>query len=69
MDDLSEFSIAEGETFKLSYSLHYIHKMCLHTKLAKDVHVSVSKDYPIRIRYELDTHGNIEFYVAPKVVD
>jgi len=69
IDDLNEFSITEGETIELSYSLSYIHKMCLHTKLAKDVNVSVSKDYPIRIRYDLDSQSNIEFYVAPKVMD
>lgn len=68
-DDLNEFSITEGETIELSYSLSYIHKMCLHTKLAKDVYVSLSKNYPIRIRYDLDNHGNIEFYVAPKMAD
>lgn len=67
MDDLSEFSIAEGETFQLSYSLHYIHKMCLTTKLSKDIEISISNDYPIRLKYDLGEESYLYFFVAPKI--
>lgn len=67
MDDLNEFSIAEGETLQLSYSLHYIHKMCLTTKLSKDIEISISNNYPIRLKYDLGDDSYMFFFVAPKV--
>jgi len=68
IDDLSEFSIAEGENLEISYSLNYIHKMCLTTKLCKEVQVSISQNYPICIRYDLNENSNVLFYVAPKIL-
>lgn len=43
IDDLNEFSILEGEELELSFSLNYIHKMCLTTKLSKDIKISIKR--------------------------
>ena len=67
IDDLSEFSISEGESMEIGYSLHYIHKMCLTTKLCKEVQFSISENFPICIRYDLDQNSHVIFYVAPKM--
>jgi proliferating cell nuclear antigen len=66
IDDLSEFTISEGEELQLSYSLNYIHKMCLTTKLSKDIDISISSDYPIRLKYDLGDESYVVFFVAPK---
>ena len=66
IDDLSEFTISEGEELQLSYSLNYIHKMCLTTKLSKDIEISISNDYPIRLKYDLGDESYVVFFVAPK---
>jgi len=69
IDDLNEYSVSEDETLDLSYSLTFIHKMCLSTKLAKDITFSISKDFPMRITYNLgEGEGNrLLFYLAPKI--
>lgn len=67
IDDLREFSIAEGENMELSFSINYIHKMCLTTKLSKDIEISISKDFPIRIKYDLGEESFILFFIAPKI--
>ena len=48
IDDLNEFSISEGETIDLSYSLTYVHKMCLTTKLSKDISIGIRTLFPYR---------------------
>lgn len=67
IDDLNEFTISEGENLELSYSLNYIHKMCLTTKLSKDIDISISNDYPIRLKYDLGEESYAVFFVAPKI--
>jgi proliferating cell nuclear antigen len=67
IDDLKEFAICEGEEINLSYSLNYVHKMCLTNKLVSNVELSVSATYPMRIKYDLGADSNIMFFLAPKV--
>lgn len=67
IDDLNEYSIAEDETIDLLYSLTFIQKMCLTTKLSVDVSISISKDYPMKIAYDLGEGSKLLFYLAPKI--
>jgi proliferating cell nuclear antigen len=69
IDDLTEFSISEGETIDLFYSLQYIQKMCLSTKLSPEIAFSISNDYPMRIKYDLGESSHVIFFIAPKIVD
>lgn len=68
MEDLNEFSINEGEIIVLSYSLQYIHKMCLTTKLSKDIEISISNNFPIRLKYDLGQESYLYFFIAPKII-
>ena len=67
IDDLNEFSISEGEFIDLSYSLNYISKMCLTSKLSSEVAFSISKNYPLRIKYDLGSESYAMFYMAPRI--
>lgn len=69
IDDLTEFSINEGETLDLSYSLTYISKMCLTTKLSDDISFHISDDYPMKIKYDLGKGSSLIYYIAPKIKD
>ena len=69
IDDLNEFSISEGETIDLTYSLQYIHKMCLTNKLSSEIEFSMSKECPMKIKYDLGMNGSIIFMIAPKMKD
>mgnify|MGYP003343455604 CR=1 FL=1 len=69
-DELSEYSINEGETVNLSFSLNMLHNICLYYKVSKEVHVHLTKDFPMKIIYYLgDEHTKLVFYLAPKIGD
>lgn len=64
--DLIEFSINEGETIDLSYSLQYISKICLTNKLSSEILFCISKDSPMKIKYDLGNNSELIYYIAPK---
>jgi len=67
IDDLSEFSISEGETIDLQYSLNYVQKMCLTTKLSNEIEFSISDKFPMKIKYDLGDESLAIFFIAPKI--
>lgn len=73
IDDLTTFIIDEGGKLHLSFSLQYLHNICLYHKLAKEIEIKLSEAYPVQIIYDLGgEHGNnakIKFYLAPKIND
>lgn len=68
-DDLTEFAIVEGDELNLSYSLNYLHNICLYNKLAKEIGIHLCANYPLRIDYDLGEGASIRFYLAPKIGD
>lgn len=67
IDDLTEYSIAEDDIIDLKYSLIYIHKMCITNKLSCEIQFCISKEFPMKIKYDLgDNNSMIVFYIAPK---
>ena len=69
IDDLSSYSIVEGEDITLTYSLAYINKMCITNKLSADVEFSLSNDCPMKISYDLGDDSSMIFFMAPKMND
>ena len=71
IDDLTSFSINDGETLNISFSLNHLYNFCLYSKLSKDVEISISDNYPMRVLYRLtgETEAKIVFYLAPKMSD
>jgi len=69
IEDLTEYSIVEGEEIKLSYSLNYIHKMCLTNKISNEINFFISGEYPMKIQYALGDDSYIIFFIAPKISD
>ena len=69
-DDISSYSIAMSDNeMEFSYSLTYINKMCVTNKLANQIEFNLSKEYPMKIYYDLGNKSSIYFYIAPKIVD
>jgi len=66
IDDLSSFSINENETLELSFSLGYLHNICMYNKLAKDVEVLLTDNFPMRMVYSFGELASLTFYLAPK---
>ena len=69
IDDVEEFSINEGENLSISYSLNYLNNICLYHKIAKNIEIKLSNDFPMRIYYDLGEGASILFYLAPKITD
>tara|TARA_B110000495_G_C22965342_1_gene566091 strand:+ start:497 stop:1273 length:777 start_codon:yes stop_codon:yes gene_type:complete len=69
IDDLSCYSIVEGEEILLTYSLAYINKMCITNKLSTDVEFYLGNDMPMKINYNLGDDSYIMFFIAPKIND
>jgi len=69
IDDMSSYSIVEGELINLTYSLIYISKMCVSNKLSADIDFSLSNEYPMKIKYDLGDESELLFYIAPKLED
>lgn len=69
IDDMTSYSIVEGEIINLTYSLVYVSKMCLSNKLSTDIDFCLSGEYPMKIRYDLGEESELLFYIAPKVSD
>jgi proliferating cell nuclear antigen len=70
IDDLDEFAINDGETISLSFGLKYLHNICMYSKLAKDIEIKLTRDYPMKITYDLgDEKSKMIIYLAPKIND
>ena len=78
IDDLSCFIIDEGKELSLSFSLTYLHNICLYNKIAKEVEIKFSSDYPMQMTYYLDgtteeerpaNSAKLSFYLAPKIAE
>jgi proliferating cell nuclear antigen len=69
VDDLSSYSVIEGEEVNLTYSLLYISKMCITNKLSTDIDFSLSNNCPMKINYDLGDNSSLTFYIAPKMAD
>lgn len=65
--ELTSYSIEEGREIKLAYSLAYMGNICLFHKLAKEVELAVSEDYPMKMSYDMGDGANMKFYLAPKM--
>lgn len=66
-EDLVEYSVNEGETINLLYSLAYFNKLCLSNKLSENVEICIGNETPMKIKYDLGDDSNIVFYLAPKM--
>jgi proliferating cell nuclear antigen PCNA len=66
VDDLTSYSVIEHEEIVLTYSLVYIHKMCITNKLSSDIDFSLSNQCPMKIKYDLGDDSSLIFYIAPK---
>jgi proliferating cell nuclear antigen len=69
IDDLTEFSINEGQNIKISFSLNYLHHICAFHKLTKEIELKVCESYPLCAIYQLGDNATLRFYLAPKITD
>jgi len=69
IDDVDTYAINEGTNLKLSYSIGYLHNICMYSKIAKTIEIYLVENYPLKIVYNLDDSAKITYYLAPKISD
>jgi proliferating cell nuclear antigen PCNA len=71
IDDLTSFAINEGQNLSLSYSLTHLHNICLYSKIAPEITIHMSTNFPIKMVFSVDNNSGaqIVFYLAPKLTD
>jgi len=69
IDDVSGFAIDEGCELNLSFALTYLHNMCLYNKLAEEIELRFSENYPMKVVYHISSGATMAFYLAPKIND
>ena len=69
IDELTGFSIIEGENINVSFSLQYINTISAYSKISKMVELKIRRDYPIRVDYTFGEaeEGSIKFFLSPKI--
>jgi len=69
IDDLTEFSINEGEQLSISFGLTYLHNICAFHKLTKEIDLKICNNYPLCAAYALEDNATLRVYLAPKITD
>lgn len=66
---VDDFSISEGKEINISFSTRYFVSFCQFDKLAVDVELHFSENYPMQMKYELEEDSYVRFMLAPKIED
>lgn len=65
----SDIACTEDVDIKLIFSLHKMHDICMYNKISKNVFISLTENFPIKIVYNVGegNNGKLIFYLAPKI--
>jgi proliferating cell nuclear antigen len=73
IDELTGFSIIEGENINVLFGLQYLNTISSYSKIAKIVELKIRRNYPIRIDYmfggEEGEQGSVKYFLSPKLGD
>ena len=69
VDDIEQLAVVEGESIEASFSIKYIANMCQFYKISPNCTIHMSKDVPIKFKYEIADACSMVFYLAPKITD
>jgi DNA polymerase III sliding clamp (beta) subunit (PCNA family) len=84
IEDLSEYAIEDGEKIVSEFALKYLHEICSYKSISKQVEISLSRDFPMRILFRLgggekevegeevvesEVEPKLLFFIAPKMAD
>ena len=69
IDELTEFSINEGERLTISFGLNYLNHISAFHKLTKEIELKICDNYPLYAAYNFGEDARVKFYLAPKISD
>lgn len=65
--DSTDIKTTSSEKIKSKYSIEYLKKMILASKLSDEVIINFSKDYPLKLEYKVIDKLMMNFILAPRV--
>lgn len=68
-DNSGSLELDVQEPIDLAFATQYLKKFTAASSLAKNVTVSLSKDVPMVICYEMEDVGHLKYFLAPKIDD
>lgn len=66
-DDLTTIKADTNEKIRSKYSIEYLKKMMMGSKLADTVKIMFNKDYPLKLEYKTIDKVLLDFILAPRV--
>jgi len=69
VSDLEGYSIIEEEEVKVDMSLQYMLNVVQFSRIAKEVDINMSKNYPMKFTYKLEENDYISIWVSPRMED
>ena len=67
--DEDSVSVELEEEVNLNFALRYLNMFTKATPLSAQVTLSMSRDVPLVVQYDIESKGFIKFYLAPKIQD
>jgi len=68
-DDLMEEGTKPDDAVTLSFALRYLNLFNKAYTLSNSVKISMAADTPLVVEYEVESLGQLKFYLAPKITD
>jgi proliferating cell nuclear antigen len=53
----------------LSFALRYLNMFNKANSLNDKVHIHLSNEAPLTVRYNIEEYGSLKFYLAPKITE
>jgi proliferating cell nuclear antigen PCNA len=69
IEELEEYAIDEGQIVTSSFGLRMLHNICLYQKIAKNINIGLTANYPMKIEYNIEDNAELVFYIAPRIED
>ena len=66
-EDEVETTIDVNEPVQLTFALRYLNSFTKATPLSPSVTLSMSKELPVVVEYQIAEIGHIRYYLAPKI--
>jgi hypothetical protein len=66
---LDNYELEGNDALKVSFALFKMHDICMYSKLANEIEIVLTYNYPIRITYDIGDDAKLVFYLAPKIND
>lgn len=66
---LESYSLEDDEPLNVSFALYKMHDICMFSKIAEEIEIFLTSNYPIKINYDIGQDAKLVFYLAPKICE